>query len=159
MESFGMEIVIPAFPHLFVPIGAAARAGRSAAALIQLNSLLDRPLPEAVFIRVLPLKGTLLRTVFCDSLMKFYNDSDLDPHVLQSQILSIHSTKDFESLSCKYFLSTLILNIIEAENRVLLPEAKEAAATIEQRLELESKLSDIVKTKPDAHALLDLYKN
>ncbi|GJS75122.1 root UVB sensitive 1, chloroplastic-like protein isoform X1 [Tanacetum coccineum] len=100
MESFGMEIVIPAFPHLFVPIGAAARAGRSAAALIQLNSLLDRPLPEAVFIRVSPLKGTLLRTVFCDSLMKFYNDSDLDPHVLQSQILSIHSTKDFESLSC-----------------------------------------------------------
>ncbi|GKF79094.1 protein root UVB sensitive 1, chloroplastic, partial [Tanacetum coccineum] len=46
-----------------------------------------------------------------------------------------------------------------AENRVLSPEAKEAAATIEQRLELGSKLSDIVKTKTDAHALLDLYKN
>ncbi|GKD32118.1 protein root UVB sensitive 1, chloroplastic, partial [Tanacetum coccineum] len=45
------------------------------------------------------------------------------------------------------------------ENKVLSPEAKEAAATIEQRLELGSKLSDIVKTKTDAHALLDLYKN
>ncbi|GKB79125.1 kinase-like domain, phloem protein 2-like protein [Tanacetum coccineum] len=33
--AFGMEIVTPAFPHLFFPIGAAAGAGRSAAALIQ----------------------------------------------------------------------------------------------------------------------------
>ncbi|GKC53372.1 pentatricopeptide repeat-containing protein [Tanacetum coccineum] len=35
----------------------------------------------------------------------------------------------------------------KAENRVLSPEAKEAAATIEQRLELGSKLSDIVILK------------
>ncbi|GKD68080.1 protein root UVB sensitive 1, chloroplastic, partial [Tanacetum coccineum] len=35
---FGMEIVTPAFPHLFVPFGAAAVAGRSAAALIQVSS-------------------------------------------------------------------------------------------------------------------------
>ncbi|PIN07926.1 hypothetical protein CDL12_19505 [Handroanthus impetiginosus] len=33
--AFGMEILTPAFPHLFVPIGAVAGAGRSAAALIQ----------------------------------------------------------------------------------------------------------------------------
>nr|GEX52761.1 protein root UVB sensitive 1, chloroplastic isoform X1 [Tanacetum cinerariifolium] len=33
--AFCMEILTPAFPHLFVPIGAAAGAGRSAAALIQ----------------------------------------------------------------------------------------------------------------------------
>ncbi|KAL8113270.1 hypothetical protein AgCh_020545 [Apium graveolens] len=33
--TFGLEILIPAFPHLFVPIGAAAGARRSAAALIQ----------------------------------------------------------------------------------------------------------------------------
>lgn len=33
--AFGMEMLTPAFPHLFVPIGAAAGAGRSAAALIQ----------------------------------------------------------------------------------------------------------------------------
>ncbi|GFQ08342.1 protein root UVB sensitive 1 chloroplastic, partial [Phtheirospermum japonicum] len=33
--AFGMEILTPAFPHLFVPIGVVARAGRSASALIQ----------------------------------------------------------------------------------------------------------------------------
>ncbi|CAH9077579.1 unnamed protein product [Cuscuta europaea] len=33
--AFGLEILTPAFPHLFVPIGAVAGAGRSAAALIQ----------------------------------------------------------------------------------------------------------------------------
>ncbi|CAA6669488.1 unnamed protein product [Spirodela intermedia] len=33
--AYGMEILTPAFPHLFVLIGAAAGAGRSAAALIQ----------------------------------------------------------------------------------------------------------------------------
>ncbi|KAG6389655.1 hypothetical protein SASPL_151127 [Salvia splendens] len=33
--AFGMEILTPAFPHLFVPIGALAGAGRSAGALIQ----------------------------------------------------------------------------------------------------------------------------
>lgn len=35
--AFGMEILTPAFPHLFVPIGAFAGAGRSAGALIQVN--------------------------------------------------------------------------------------------------------------------------
>ncbi|KAL3500131.1 hypothetical protein ACH5RR_039224 [Cinchona calisaya] len=33
--AYGLEILTPAFPHLFVPIGAVAGAGRSAAALIQ----------------------------------------------------------------------------------------------------------------------------
>ncbi|XP_027181884.1 protein root UVB sensitive 1, chloroplastic-like [Coffea eugenioides] len=33
--AFGLEILTPAFAHLFVPIGAVAGAGRSAAALIQ----------------------------------------------------------------------------------------------------------------------------
>lgn len=35
--AYGMEILTPAFPHLFVQIGAAAGAGRSAAALIQVS--------------------------------------------------------------------------------------------------------------------------
>nr|GEZ49015.1 hypothetical protein [Tanacetum cinerariifolium] len=111
-------------------------------------SNLSKPLPEAVFMRVFLFKGALL--------------SDLDPRVLQSQILSIHSTKDFKSLSCKlgfWGISAKRSCSFEQENRVLSPEAKEAAATMEQRLELGSKLSDIVKTKTDAHALLDLYKN
>lgn len=33
--SYGLEIITPAFPHLFVPIGAAAGAGRSASSMIQ----------------------------------------------------------------------------------------------------------------------------
>ncbi|MCD7457543.1 Protein root UVB sensitive 1, chloroplastic [Datura stramonium] len=33
--AYGLEILTPAFPHLFVPIGAVAGAGRSAASLIQ----------------------------------------------------------------------------------------------------------------------------
>lgn len=33
--AFGMEMLTPAFPHLFVFIGAVAGAGRSAAGLIQ----------------------------------------------------------------------------------------------------------------------------
>ncbi|KAI4367982.1 hypothetical protein MLD38_016602 [Melastoma candidum] len=33
--AFGLEMLTPAFPHLFVPVGAAAGASRSAAALIQ----------------------------------------------------------------------------------------------------------------------------
>lgn len=35
--AFGLEMLTPAFPHYFVIIGAAAGAGRSAAALIQVN--------------------------------------------------------------------------------------------------------------------------
>lgn len=35
--AFGMEMLTPAFPHLFVLIGAVAGAGRSAAALIQVT--------------------------------------------------------------------------------------------------------------------------
>lgn len=35
--AYGLEILTPAFPHLFVHIGAVAGAGRSAAALIQVN--------------------------------------------------------------------------------------------------------------------------
>ena len=37
--AFGLEMLTPAFPHLFVLIGAAAGAGRSAAALIQVLKL------------------------------------------------------------------------------------------------------------------------
>jgi hypothetical protein len=37
--AYGLEILTPVFPHLFVPIGAAAGAGRSAAALIQVRTV------------------------------------------------------------------------------------------------------------------------
>ncbi|GJX61133.1 pentatricopeptide repeat-containing protein [Tanacetum coccineum] len=109
--AFGMEIVTPAFPHLFVPIGAAAGAGDDC--LVFGEYLLSRLVP------------------------------------------SVKEVNDEEPFFPALPLSLKPAN--KAENRVLSPEAKEAAATIEQRLELGSKLSDIVKTKTDAHALLDFY--
>lgn len=42
---------------------------------------------------------------------------------------------------------------------VLSAEAKDAAANIERRLQLGSKLSEIVTNREDAHALFDLYKD
>lgn len=37
--AYGLEILTPVFPHLFVLIGAAAGAGRSASSLIQVSCL------------------------------------------------------------------------------------------------------------------------
>ena len=42
---------------------------------------------------------------------------------------------------------------------ILSVEAKEAAAHIEHRLQLGSKLSDVVRNREDAHALFALYKD
>ncbi|GAU28071.1 hypothetical protein TSUD_223120 [Trifolium subterraneum] len=79
--AFGLEMCTPAFPHLFVPIGAFAGASRSAASLIQAQSI------------------------------------------------------------------------------VLSSEAKDAAVEIESRLQLGSKLSEIINNKEEVLALFSLYKN
>lgn len=42
---------------------------------------------------------------------------------------------------------------------VLSPEARDAASEIERKLQLGSKLSDIVNSKDDVLALLSLYKD
>lgn len=42
---------------------------------------------------------------------------------------------------------------------VLSSEAKDAAVEIEHRLQLGSKLSDVVNNKEDAHALFSLYED
>ncbi|GJT06706.1 kinase-like domain, phloem protein 2-like protein [Tanacetum coccineum] len=264
-DAFGIEMVTPAFPHLFVPIVAAAGAGRSAAALIQVhefNSLLDRLLPEAVFMQVIA-KGEAQRMVcksigimlgialanciqastplalasfgavtwihmFCN--LKSYQSIQLrtlNPYLASTsfslpifniievpfqEIYTLLIFCDTELLLFyaqyaglvfgEYLLSGLVPLVkevndekpffpalpllslkpaskagglflplvepeaaslplvgvglstsqpppytMEDENRVLSPEAKEAAATIEQRLELGSKLSDIVILK------------
>ncbi|GJZ15707.1 putative ceramidase [Tanacetum coccineum] len=68
---------------------------------------LFRLLPEAVFMRVSLLKGTLL--------------SDLDPHLLQSQILSIHSTKTLNPYRAslvfgEYLISGLVPSVKEVND-------------------------------------------
>ncbi|GKC45259.1 protein root UVB sensitive 1, chloroplastic isoform X1, partial [Tanacetum coccineum] len=197
--AFGMEIVTPAFPHLFVPIGAAAGAGRSAAALIQaatrscfyVGFAAQRNFAEVTSIRYAcnskerSLGNVTWIHMFCN--LKSYQSIQLrtlNPYrastsfslpILNIIEVPLHITHGL--VFGEYLLSRLVPSVKEvndeepffpalplslkpankAENRVLSPEAKEAAATIEQRLELGSKLSDIVKTKTDAHALLDFY--
>ncbi|GJX35159.1 protein root UVB sensitive 1, chloroplastic, partial [Tanacetum coccineum] len=175
--AFGMEIVTPAFPHLFVPIGAAAGAGRSAAALIQAATrscfyagfAAQRNFAEVIAKgeaqgMVSKSIGIMLGIALANciqastplALASF--GLVFGEYLLSGLVPSVKEVNDEEP----FFPALPLLSLKPAtkvENRVLSPEAKEAAATIEQRLELGSKLSDIVKTKTDAHALLDLYKN
>jgi len=51
------------------------------------------------------------------------------------------------------------LGFFQQECKVLSAEAKDAADRICRRLQLGSKLSEIIETKEDACALFDLYKN
>lgn len=48
---------------------------------------------------------------------------------------------------------------IQAQSTVLSSEARNAAAEIEQRLKLGSKLSDVVNNKGDVLALFNLYRD
>ncbi|PWA36923.1 root UVB sensitive family [Artemisia annua] len=203
--AFGMEIITPAFPHLFVPIGAAAGAGRSAAALIQaatrscfyagfaaqrnfaeviakgeaqgmvsksigilLGIALANCIQASTPLALASFGAVTWIHMFCN--IKSYQSIQLrtlnpyraslifGEYLLSGLVPSVKEVNDEEP----FFPALPLLSlkpVSKAENRVLSPEAKEAAATIEQRLELGSKLSDIVKTNTDAHALLDLYKN
>ncbi|KAL8264086.1 hypothetical protein R6Q59_022216 [Mikania micrantha] len=203
--AFGMEILTPAFPHLFVPIGAAAGAGRSAATLIQAatrscfyagfaaqrnfaeviakgeaQGMVSKSIGIMVGIALAnciqastPLALASFGAVtwihmFCN--VKSYQSIQLrtlnpyraslvfGEYLLSGLVPSVKEVNDEEP----FFPDLPLLSlkpVSKAENKLLSPEAKEAAATIGQRLELGSKLSEIVKTKTDAHALLDLYKN
>ncbi|XP_020553022.1 protein root UVB sensitive 1, chloroplastic isoform X2 [Sesamum indicum] len=107
--AFGMEILTPAFPHLFVPIGAVAGAGRSAAALIQAAT----------------------RSCFYAGFAAQRNFAE---------VIAKGEAQGMEQLE------------------VLSNDAKDAASHIDRRLQLGSKLSDVVKSREDAIALFDLYK-
>nr|XP_043628773.1 protein root UVB sensitive 1, chloroplastic [Erigeron canadensis] len=203
--AFGMEILTPAFPHLFVPIGAVAGAGRSAATLIQAatrSCFFAGFAAQRNFAEVIAkgeAQGMVSKSVGIMLGIALANCIQAStPLALASfgVVTWIHmfcNLKSYQSIQLRtlnpyraslvfgeYLLSGLIPTVKEvndeepffpalpllslkpankAEHRVLSPEAKQAAATIEQRLELGSKLSDVIKTKTDAHALLDLYKN
>ncbi|KAJ0593928.1 putative Root UVB sensitive family [Helianthus annuus] len=203
--AFGMEILTPAFPHLFVPIGAAAGAGRSAATLIQAatrscfyagfaaqrnfaeviakgeaQGMVSKSIGIVVGIALanciqastpLALASFSVITwihMFCN--VKSYQSIQLrtlnpyraslvfGEYLLSGLVPSVKEVNDEEP----FFPALPLLSLkpaSKAEHKLLSPEAKEAAAIIGQRLVLGSKLSEIVKTKTDAHALLDLYKN
>lgn len=202
--AYGLEILTPAFPHLFVPIGAAAGAGRSAAALIQAATrscfyagfAAQRNFAEVIakgeaqgmvskFVGIglgiaianciqsstsLALASFCAITwihMFCN--LKSYQSIQLrtlNPYranlVFGEYLLSglVPSVKEVNAEE-PFFPAVPVLNVkseYKVQPTVLSPEAKLAAADIERRLHLGSKLSGLVRNKEDALALFDLYK-
>ncbi|XP_073135732.1 protein root UVB sensitive 1, chloroplastic [Henckelia pumila] len=203
--AFGLEILTPAFPHLFVPIGAAAGAGRSAAALIQASTrscfyagfAAQRNFAEVIAkgeaqgmvsksIGILlgialancvqsstPLALASFGVItwihmFCN--LKSYQSIQLrtlnpyraslvfSQYLLSGLIPSVKEVNDEEPL----FPALPFLNLKPASgehDEVLSKDANDAAFHIDRRLQLGSKLSDVVKSKEDAIALFDLYKD
>ncbi|GAB4857989.1 Protein root UVB sensitive 1, chloroplastic [Ancistrocladus abbreviatus] len=201
--AYGLEMLTPAFPHLFVYIGSVAGAGRSAAALIQAATrscfcagfAAKRNFAEVIakgeaqgmvskFIGIMlgialanrigsstPLALASFGVVtwvhmFCN--LKSYQSIQLrtlnpyraslifSEYLLSGQVPPVKEVNYEEPL----FPAVSLLNISESrKSDSLSAEAKEAAAKIEQRLKLGSKLSDVVQHREDAVALFNLYQN
>ncbi|KAF8718966.1 hypothetical protein HU200_024935 [Digitaria exilis] len=199
--AYGLEILTPVFPHLFVPIGAAAGAGRSAAALIQaatrscfyagfavqrnfaeviakgeaqgmvskfvgigLGIVLANHIGSSVPLAVISFAGVTAVHMYCN--LKSYQSIQLrtlnpyraslvfSEYLLSGQVPSVKEVNDEEPL---FF--NLSLGASRKDCKILSAEAKDAADKICRRLQLGSKLSEIIESKEDACALFDLYKN
>lgn len=199
--AYGLEILTPVFPHLFVPIGAAAGAGRSAAALIQaatrscfyagfavqrnfaeviakgeaqgmvskflgimLGIALANRIGSSVSLALISFAGVTAVHMYCN--LKSYQSIQLrtlnpyraslvfSEYLLSGQVPSVKEVNDEEPL----FLN-LSVGTSRKESKILSPQAKDAAEIICRRLQLGSKLSEIIENKEDACALFDLYKN
>ncbi|KAL0302523.1 UNVERIFIED_CONTAM: protein root UVB sensitive 1, chloroplastic [Sesamum angustifolium] len=202
--AFGMEILTPAFPHLFVPIGAVAGAGRSAAALIQAATrscfyagfAAQRNFAEVIakgeaqgmvsksigiMLGIALANGVQSSTplalasfgvitwihMFCN--LKSYQSIQLrtlnpyraslvfSQYLLSGLIPSVKEVNDEEPLFPAFPL-LIVKPTSEEQLEVLSTDAKDAASHIDRRLQLGSKLSDVVKNREDAIALFDLYK-
>jgi hypothetical protein len=57
------------------------------------------------------------------------------------------------------FLILCTSKFLQQQSKILSVEAKDAADRICRRLQMGSKLSEIIESKEDACALFDLYKN
>ncbi|KAL8137301.1 hypothetical protein V2J09_003302 [Rumex salicifolius] len=203
--AYGLEIVTPAFPHLFVFIGAIAGAGRSAAALIQAatrscfyagfaakrnfaeviakgeaQGMVSKFLGIAIGIAIANYTGSSTPLalaafsvvtwihMFCN--LKSYQSiqlRNLNPYraslifseyLLSGQVPPVKEVNAEEPLfPAAPFLIMRPSNALQGG--VLSVAAKDAAANIDRRLQLGSKLSNITRSKGDAIALFDLYKN
>ncbi|KAI5438441.1 variant 2, partial [Lathyrus oleraceus] len=197
--AFGLEMCTPAFPHLFVPIGAFAGASRSAASLIQASTrscffagfAAQRNFAEVIakgevqgmasrFIGIglgiglgncIGSSTPLVLASFCVvtwihmySNLKSYQSIQirtLNPYraslvfseyLLSGQAPPVKEVNAEEPL----FPAVPILNAYfatKAQPIVLSSEAKAAAVEIESRLQLGSKLSEIIKNKEEVLAL------
>ncbi|KAL5807613.1 hypothetical protein ACOSQ4_030346 [Xanthoceras sorbifolium] len=203
--AFGLEMLTPAFPHLFVIIGAAAGAGRSAAALIQaatrscfyagfaaqrnfaeviakgeaqgmvsksigimLGIALANCIGSSTSLALASFTVVTWIHMFCN--LKSYQSIELrtlnpyraslvfSEYLLTGQAPPVKEVNDEEPLfPALHFLNIKFTN--KSQSVVLSLEAKNAAAEIERRLHLGSKLSDVLHNKEDALALFNLYKN
>ncbi|KAM1012187.1 hypothetical protein FF1_042275 [Malus domestica] len=201
--AFGMEMLTPAFPHLFLLIGAAAGAGRSAAALIQaatrscfyagfaaqrnfaeviakgeaqgmvsksfgimLGIALANHIGSSMALGLASFSMVTWIHMFCN--LKSYQSIQirtLNPYraslvfseyLLSGQASPVKDVNEEEPLfPAVPFLNSKSAN--KAHSVGLSSNAKEAAAEIERRLQLGSKLSDLVNNKDDVLALLSLY--
>ncbi|KAJ0248308.1 Protein root UVB sensitive 1 [Hirschfeldia incana] len=203
--AFGMEMLTPLFPQFFVVIGAAAGAGRSAAALIQAATkscfnagfASQRNFAEVIAKgeaqgMVSKSMGILLGIVVANSI----GTSTSLALAAFGVVTSIHMYTNFKSYQCiqlrtlnpyraslvfsEYLISgqaPLVKEVNDEEpvfpavrflnlkspkklqEFVLSSEAKTAAADIEERLQLGSKLSEVIHNKEEATALFDLYRD
>ncbi|XVF52135.1 hypothetical protein PTKIN_Ptkin04bG0240300 [Pterospermum kingtungense] len=204
-SAFGLEMLTPAFPHLFVLIGAAAGAGRSAAALIQAatrscfyagfaaqrnfaeviakgeaQGMVSKSIGIALGIALANCIGSSTslalasfgvvtwihmycnlksyRSIHLRTLNPYRASLVFSEYLLSGQAPSIKEVNDEEPL----FPAVPFVNLLSANREqsvVLSSEGKQAAAEIGHRLQLGSKLSDIVSNREDALALFSLYKD
>ncbi|XP_058777633.1 protein root UVB sensitive 1, chloroplastic-like [Vicia villosa] len=203
--AFGLEMCTPAFPHLFVPIGAFAGASRSAASLIQASTrscffagfAAQRNFAEVIakgevqgmasrFIGIglgiglgncIGSSTPLILASFCVvtwihmySNLKSYQSIQirtLNPYrasLVFSEYLMSGQAPPVKEVNAEepLFPAVPVLNAYfatKAPSTVLSSEAKDAAVEIENRLQLGSKLSEIINNKEEVLALFSLYKN
>ncbi|KAL2619915.1 hypothetical protein R1flu_000120 [Riccia fluitans] len=202
--SYGLELLTPAVPHLFVYLAAAAGAGRSAAGLIQAatkscfnsNFAAQRNFAEIIakgeaqgmasksvgiglgilISGYVGSSGPLLVITFgvVSALHIFFNVKSyqavqlrtLNPYrasLVIAQYLEngrVPTVRDVNAAEPIFFRSQFF-DFKPKENQKLLNSlslaAMEMASTIEKNVELGSSLADVVSTKEEADALMELY--
>ncbi|KAI4372154.1 hypothetical protein MLD38_010425 [Melastoma candidum] len=200
--AFGLEMLTPAFPHLFVPVGAAAGASRSAAALIQAatrscfyagfaaqrnfaeviakgeaQGMVSKAIGIGIGIALAncigsstPLAMACFTAVtwvhmFCNlrsyqsihlrTLNPYRGNLLFSEYLLSGEAPSVKEVNDEEPLFP--VLPSIGKSSKQTNSGLLSLESKAAAAEIEQRLLLGSKLSDVINTEEDAVALFNLF--
>ncbi|KAG6557415.1 hypothetical protein Mapa_000684 [Marchantia paleacea] len=202
--SYGLELLTPAVPHLFVYLAAAAGAGRSAAGLIQAatkscfnaNFAAQRNFAEIIakgeaqgmasksvgiglgilISGYVGSSGPLLVVTFgaVSALHIFFNLKSyqavqlrtLNPYrasLVIAQYLESGNVPTIRDVNAEepIFFGLPLFDSKQNVNQKLLnslsPAAKKVASTIEKDVELGASLGQVVNTKGEADALMDLY--
>uniref|UniRef100_A0A6N2K5C3 Uncharacterized protein n=1 Tax=Salix viminalis TaxID=40686 RepID=A0A6N2K5C3_SALVM len=185
--AFGLEMLTPAFPHLFAATRSCFYAGfaaqRNFAEVIakgEAQGMVSKFIGIMLGIALANCTGSSTPLafasfsvvtwvhMFCN--LKSYQSIQLrtlnpyraslifSEYLISGQAPPVKEVNDEEPL----FPAVPFLNIYtkgNARSTVLSSEARNAAAEIEQRLKLGSKLSDVVNNKDDVLALFNLYRD